>query len=95
MKRLSILSGMLLFSSTLFGADAVYSENTLTAGVEFEEQEGERVPYSFYYPYQYEYYYPETGVDEETVENSVEENAECSCKKKVPEKKKRRSRRRT
>lgn len=98
MKRLSMLAGMISLSSTVFGE--VYSESlvglsesTLVAGVEFEEREGESIPYSFYYPYQYEYYYPETGVDEEAVESSTGD-AECPCKKKVPDKKKKKVSRR-
>ncbi|QYC71306.1 hypothetical protein INQ93_02480 [Chlamydia suis] len=98
MKRLSMLAGMISLSSTVFGE--VYSESlvglsesTLVAGVEFEEREGESIPYSFYYPYQYEYYYPETGVDEEAVESSTED-VECPCKKKTPDKKKKKVSRR-
>lgn len=101
MKQLSILLGMLSLSSAVFGADAVYSgslvqpsESVLVAGVEFEEQEGGRIPYSFYYPYQYDYYYPNTGVDEDTPE-SFQEKRECPCKKPVPEKKKKKPRRRS
>ena len=60
---------------------------------QIRQREGESIPYSFHYPYQYDYYYPETGVDEEAVESSAEE-AECPCKKKAPEKKKKVSRRR-
>lgn len=98
MKRLSMLAGMISLSSTVFGevyneSSVGLSESTLVAGVEFEEREGESIPYSFHYPYQYDYYYPETGVDEEAVENSTGD-AECPCKKKAPEKKKKVSRRR-
>ncbi|AAF39123.1 hypothetical protein C6H88_01330 [Chlamydia muridarum str. Nigg] len=97
MKQLSILAGMLSLSSAVFGVDAVHledlvgqSESTLVSGVEFEDQEGRETPYSFYYPYQYEYYYPETGVDEEAIEDS-DRNLECPCKKKKAEKKKKTS----
>ncbi|WP_087878202.1 hypothetical protein [Chlamydia suis] len=98
MKRLSMLAGMISLSSTVFGevyseSSVGLSESTLVAGVEFEEREGESIPYSFHYPYQYDYYYPETGVEEEAVESSTEE-AECPCKKKVPDKKKKKESRR-